>query len=112
MMMTPQILRKSLSIMIGPKSNTPQHLNDQLTLPKNIFAVDKPRQMKKQKTPKGFTLDQIEMGSDYEGPELDSLSWNEFQEIKNILYATNFKGRESIAMAELHKRKTICYLTV
>jgi hypothetical protein len=43
----------------------------------------------------------------YENTELTALGWNEYQEIKLILYSVNFKGKESITFPELKQRRLL-----
>lgn len=40
----------------------------------------------------------------FENCEFTSLGWDEYQEIKLILYSANFKGRESISLDDLNER--------
>lgn len=41
----------------------------------------------------------------YENTEITALGWNEYQEIKLILYSVNFRGKESITFPELKQRR-------
>lgn len=40
----------------------------------------------------------------FENTEFTSLGWDEYQEIKLILYSVNFKGKECISLDELNER--------